>query len=342
MGVASYEVLRDGQVVFVGPGLAGEETGLAPARTYCYSVRALDAAGNASAIRGPACATTPDLTPPTAPEDLAAEAVSETQVELRWSASTDDVGVAGYEVLRDRVPVSAAAETHASDRGLRSGTRYCFAVRARDAAGNRSPPGRSACLTTPDLTPPSPPRHPVARALSESSVEIRWEPASDNVAVAGYDVLRDGNVRRRASETAAVEEGLGAATRYCYEVRARDAAGNLSETGGPACATTPDTTPPTPPRRLVAVAAGEARIDLRWQASTDNVGVAGYEVSRDGEPIARTEATRAGDAGLRAWSEHCYAVRALDRAGNRSEPGGPVCARTRDETPPAPPARVVA
>ena len=342
VGVTAYEVLREGQVVFAGPGRAAVDTVLQPGRTYCYTVRALDAAGNASAPGDSACATMPDLTPPSVPEDVVAVAVSDTQVALRWSAASDDVGTVSYEVVRDERVVAAGAGTEATESGLRAGTRYCFAVRARDATGNRSPASRSACLTTPDVTPPTAPLRPSARALSEKAVEIRWEAASDDVAVVDYEVVREGMVRRRATATSAVEEGLRAATRYCWEVRARDAAGNRSDGSGPACTTTPDTTPPTPPKRLVAAAAGETRIDVRWQAASDDVGVAGYELSRDGQPIARGEALRARDAGLRAFGEHCYVVRAFDAAQNRSAPAGPVCARTRDETPPAPPGNVVA
>ena len=76
------------------------DTGLTSGATYRYRVRATDAAGNFSGYSSVASATTPDTQPPTAPSGLAAAAVSGSQVNLNWTASTDNVGVTGYFVER--------------------------------------------------------------------------------------------------------------------------------------------------------------------------------------------------------------------------------------------------
>ncbi|GEM_PF-2531809 len=79
-----------------------------------------------------------DTNAPTAPQGLAAIAVSNTQMTLAWSASTDDVAVAGYDVFRDGVGTGTAGETNYTDSGLLPGTRYAYTVRAFDGMGNHS------------------------------------------------------------------------------------------------------------------------------------------------------------------------------------------------------------
>ena len=75
---------------------------------------------------------------------------------------------------------------------------------------------------------------------------------------------------------------LAAGTGYSYQVRATDAAGNLSPYSNVASATTPtvDTQPPTAPGNLIATAANSTQINLSWTASTDNSGLHGYSIER--------------------------------------------------------------
>lgn len=91
-----------------------------------------------------------DTTPPAAPSGLTATATGSASVTLRWAPSTDDVGVTGYDVYRDGTKVTTApvtATTH-TDTGLTPSTRYTYAVRARDAAGNVSAPSAALAVTT--------------------------------------------------------------------------------------------------------------------------------------------------------------------------------------------------
>ncbi|HXI75982.1 MAG TPA: fibronectin type III domain-containing protein, partial [Steroidobacteraceae bacterium] len=79
------------------------DTGLAGPADYSYRVRAADAAGNMSDYSPVATASTPapaDTTPPTAPSGLAAAAISISQVNLSWTASSDATGVTGYLIER--------------------------------------------------------------------------------------------------------------------------------------------------------------------------------------------------------------------------------------------------
>ncbi|MBN1206050.1 MAG: lamin tail domain-containing protein [Myxococcaceae bacterium] len=94
-----------------------------------------------------------DTTPPSAPGSLSATAVSSSQINLSWTASTDDVGVVDYDISRstDGSSFSAVASTTGtshSDAGLASSTTYWYRVTANDAAGNASAASNTASATT--------------------------------------------------------------------------------------------------------------------------------------------------------------------------------------------------
>src|SRR6185436_18245465 len=84
-------------------GVTFNDTGLAATTSYSYRVRATDAAGNFSGYSNTASAMTtsaPDTTAPSAPSGLAATVAGQTQINLAWTASTDNVGVTEYRIER--------------------------------------------------------------------------------------------------------------------------------------------------------------------------------------------------------------------------------------------------
>jgi chitodextrinase len=123
-------------------------------------VRAVDAAGNVSADSNTITPTTaaapvPDTTAPSAPSGLAASNVAQTSLTLNWSASTDNVAVTGYRVLRNGVQVGTPTGTTFADSGLVANTTYTYVVRAVDAAGNVSADSNTITPTTLDVPPPT-------------------------------------------------------------------------------------------------------------------------------------------------------------------------------------------
>ena len=82
--------------------------------------------------------------------------------------------------------------------------------------------------------------------------------------------------------------------------------------------TGPDTTPPTVPAGLTAATASQGSVNLSWQPSTDNVGVTGYDIYRNGVLLATTTGTSYTDATVAHGSSYQYAVAAFDAAGNVS------------------------
>ncbi len=142
---------------------------LASGTTYRYRVRAADAAGNLSGYSGIATGATPgiDTTAPSAPTGVTAVPSSTTQVDVDWTAATDNVGVTGYRVERcsgaactNFAEIAAPAATSYDDTGRTASTAYRYRVRAVDAAGNLGAYSSIVTATTPappDTTAPSAP-----------------------------------------------------------------------------------------------------------------------------------------------------------------------------------------
>lgn len=91
---------------------------------------------------------TEDTQAPSAPANLRATSKSSTSVSLAWDASTDNVGVVGYDVYRGATLVGTPTATSYTAAGLTPGTAYTFTVKARDAAGNLSAAGNALSVTT--------------------------------------------------------------------------------------------------------------------------------------------------------------------------------------------------
>ncbi|MFN3480769.1 MAG: fibronectin type III domain-containing protein [Thermodesulfovibrionales bacterium] len=89
-----------------------------------------------------------DTIPPSSPSNLTAKADSSTKVSLSWTASTDNIGVAGYKIYRNGVQVSTTSGTSHKDSGLLPSTVYTYTVKAYDAAGNISQPSNSISTKT--------------------------------------------------------------------------------------------------------------------------------------------------------------------------------------------------
>src|SRR5437899_3466048 len=130
-------------------------TGLLASNTYHYRVKSRDAAGNLATSADFTLTTliaVPDITPPSVPTNLSASAMSSLQMNLSWTASTDNVGVAGYTIYRGGSQIATTSLTSYSDTGLSPSTAYAYTVAAYDAAGNVSVQAAPASAVTLDLT----------------------------------------------------------------------------------------------------------------------------------------------------------------------------------------------
>jgi hypothetical protein len=150
---SAQDIYRNGQwLATVGPA-AVSYIDAAPAAGASYTVRAHDLVRNQSGDSAPASAGSgADTTPPTAPGNLTAAATGPTSVQLSWAASSDNVGVTGYDIYRGSAstPLASVAGniTGYVDNTVAASTSYTYTVRAKDAAGN-STAGNAATVTTP-------------------------------------------------------------------------------------------------------------------------------------------------------------------------------------------------
>jgi chitodextrinase len=347
------------------------DSGLAGSTVYSYRVRATDAAAHLGPYSDVASATTqtapppPDTTPPTAPGSLVATAASASQVDLTWTAATDDVGVTGYQIERCQgaacsnfAPLATSSTTSFSDLGLAASTSYSYRVRATDAAANLGPYSNAASAVTsapPDGQPPTAPSGLVAALGGSGQINLTWTAATDNVGVTGYLIERCAGAScssfaQVATSTAAAfaDTGLPASTSFSYRVRATDAAGNVGPYSNVATMSTGDTQAPTAPSSLLAAVVSSTQINLTWTAATDNVGVTGYLIERCAgascatfAQVATTGNLAAADPGLVAATSYSYRVRATDGGGNLGPYSNVAVAQTPSpdtQAPSAPPA----
>ncbi|HEY5291241.1 MAG TPA: fibronectin type III domain-containing protein, partial [Burkholderiales bacterium] len=188
--------------------------------------------------------TVADTSAPSVPIGLGADPVSTAQINLTWSASTDNAGVTAYQVYRGGTLIATlAAVTAYSDTGLTPSTLYSYTVQACDAASNCSAQSSPVSVTTqaiPDTQAPTIPAGLTAAAVSSVQINLTWSAATDNVGVTQYKVYRDGALiaTLNAPITGYGDSGLIATTLHSYAVAACDAAGNCSVPSSPSATTT--------------------------------------------------------------------------------------------------------
>ena len=130
----------------VGPVTTYTDESTTYGTTYYFRVSAVNALGEGN-LSNELAATpvAPDVTPPSKPLSLQALLAGTSQLALNWAAATDDVGVTGYRVYRDRALVATVSTAHYLDSGLAARSSHSYQVVALDAAGNVS--AASASLT---------------------------------------------------------------------------------------------------------------------------------------------------------------------------------------------------
>ncbi|WP_130733275.1 GEVED domain-containing protein [Flavobacterium sp. J27] len=95
-----------------------------------------------------ALSTSSDATPPTTPTNLTASGTTQSSTNLSWTASSDNIGVTGYDIYRGSNLMGSTTSTSYSVTGLSAATTYSFSVKAKDAAGNVSSSSNIVTITT--------------------------------------------------------------------------------------------------------------------------------------------------------------------------------------------------
>jgi len=282
---------------------------------------------------------TPDTAAPTAPSNLMTSDVTETTVDLDWTASTDNVGVASYDVIKDGAVVQTVRGTSARVIGLAANTSYNFTVKAKDPSDNMSVASNTVNVTTSaapfcyasDVT--------LTLILDDYPQETGWilKNSSDTTISSGASYSNAGQtitetislavddytftINDSAGDGICCGFGIGS-----YELK--DANDLVIKSGGlftntevtDFCIVTAatDTQAPAAPDNLTASNLSEIAVDLNWTASTDNVGVTGYIVYEGATQIGTTIGTTYQVTGLTTGITYNFSVLANDAAGNVS------------------------
>jgi chitodextrinase len=273
-----------------------------------------------------------DTTPPSTPTNFTVTNATSSSVSVSWTASTDNVGVTGYGLYKGGTLVGPATGTTATFNGLPCNTPVTLGVDATDAAGNRS--GQATLSTSTaacpgDTTPPSTPTGLTVTSSSQTSISLSWTASTDNVGVTGYNVFRGSTQAGTSTSTSFTATSLTCGTTYSFTVQAKDAAGNVSGqsssvSGSTAACSTGDTTPPSTPTGLNVTSTSQTAVSLSWTASTDNVGVTGYNVFRGSTLDGTSGSTTYTSTSLTCATSYTFTVQAKDAAGNVSGQSGSV------------------
>ena len=287
--------------------------------------------------------------------------ISSAPATVKYGDSTF-IGTPDAASIRRVSLIRTGSVTHAFDENARAmSLQFTQSVGGIDvkmpADGNYAPPGYYMLFLVDDKGVPSvasfvrfpapyedeeAPSAPTNVAADErvGAVSLSWTAATDNVGVTRYDVHRSttpgftpsaANKVGQSNDTTYPDSPLASGT-YYYRVTAEDAAGNVGAASDETAATArSDTTPPSKPAGLTATA-GPRSASLSWTAASDNVGVAGYRVFRDGSQVATTASSSYTDSGLATATTYTYTVEAYDAQGNRSPASDPATVTTPSDT----------
>jgi chitodextrinase len=258
--------------------------------------------------------TSSNAPPPAPPTGVTATAIAGPKVQVGWDAVA---GAASYVVLRNGTQIGSAPSPGFTDDSPPSGTALSYTVRTVDDLGRTSSDSTAATLT---ITPPAAPANLVATLLSGPSVQLAWDAVSG---ASSYVVVRGGNPLTTVTTPGYTDPSPGTGT-VTYTVRAVDGIGQQSADSTPASVTISspptDTTKPTVPGKPVVVAGSvtDTAAGFTWAASTDDVGVTGYRIFRDGVDVGTSPTTSFTAAGLAPSTLYKFQVAAFDAAGNQS------------------------
>lgn len=171
---------------------------------------------------------------PNTPGSFSANAVSSSEIDLSWSASTGPScgGAITYKLTRNGTQIATGLSTTSfKDTGLAASTTYTYTLVATNSAGSSAAASTSATTPTGTCNPPTTPTNLTATAVSTSEIDLGWT-ASTGPSCGGavtYNVTRNGTqIVTGQSGTSLKDTGLAAATTYNYSVVAVNSAGSSS------------------------------------------------------------------------------------------------------------------
>ncbi len=175
-----------------------------------------------------------------------------------------------------------------------------------------------------DNMAPAIPDHVTATTVSTTQIDLAWDVSLDNapdVTAVGYAIYRDGRQIGTSSTPSYSDIPLTPFTLYTYAISAYDAAGNMSPQSNLVSGSTyvTDMTAPSIPQNVHGEYVNSQTIVLNWSPSTDDVGVAGYSIYRNGVQVDGTTTNNYVDHHLFVGISVSYEIKAFDAVGHYSE-----------------------
>ena len=282
-------------------------------------------AGQVDVVPSPEPADVVDTISPTTPGNLRLSGSPDISlVNLVWNQSTDNVAVSGYRIFRNGVHISSTLSNAFSDITVQENTSYQYQVEAFDAENNTA---RSNVLNVTtsiatDIQQPTVPGNLLLTDVTADHVSMSWTRSTDNVAVSGYRIFRDGALLNSTTSNSFSDSTVNDNTSYQYQVEAFDAENNTARSNVLNVSTpaADDVNAPVTPGNLNLTNVTTNQISFSWTASTDNVGVVGYRIYRNysNTSYATTATLSFTDSGLSPAQTYAYSVSAIDAAGNES------------------------
>jgi chitodextrinase len=167
-----------------------------------------------------------------------------------------------------------------------------------------------------DKQSPSIPTKLTSTAKTINSISISWAAATDNVQVTGYLVYVNNKLVATVTGTSYMATGLAPSTKYSFAVKAKDESGNVSGYSSAYGVTT--NALPTAPTKLKVTGQQTNSVNITWAPSTGSSRISGYQIFRDGKPIATISGTSFTNTGLKPSTTYTYTIKAKDAAGNMS------------------------
>ncbi len=329
-----------------------------------------------------------DTEAPTAPSSLSYSNVTETSVNLSWTASTDNIGVTGYDIYKDGSLLASSSGTSYNATGLAASTPYSFYVKAKDEAGNISTASNTVNITTNSNT--------VTYCTTQgNNSSYEWIASvaigsyTNSSGAANYTDFTSENISLEAGSSVSVSltPGFSGSTYNEYwkiwidynsdgdfddsgelafdagSMSKSTVSGNMSISSSAsgstrmrvsmkyngaqtACesfsygevedytvtfeAAVVDTEAPTIPNALASSNITTTGATISWNASSDNVGVTEYAIYQNGSFVGNTSSINYSFTGLNASTQYYYSVRAKDAAGNVSDASSNLHVTTSD------------
>ncbi len=266
-----------------------------------------------------------DTQAPTVPANLQVTSTTSSQIAFAWSASSDNVGIARYDVYHNGVLVGSPLATNYVATGLSASTTYTFTVRACDAAGNCSAQSTPLIATTQQGSSAAQGIEVSGGIATLYFNDAGWS-GGWNYLCLGEHCVSGTKVGGRWQRTI-TEQTIAIGASYAIQIKIQNASSSGGQYISPMTTVVAtgagggggtDTTSPTVPTGLRTTSTTTSSIALAWNAATDNVAVTKYEVYRAGVRIASPTVTTFTDTGLAAGTTYSYSVRACDAAGNCS------------------------